>query len=379
MEHVQSILKEFATQTKLGASVRENSSALAQRYIAVRVRLAPTEIAYRSIANDYAELRVRTERPHVKAFADADANIDVPTLTYIFKHGFKEQPNEISDSYADFVDAVFPGAPDEERWQAHERANHWKQKSYFIALNFTDNVQFHPLIKAIVVDGQSDDLNTAHQTSVIETKLREYAQQLKRGNLHKLAVDFGALISQIQLPDHDYTEYFIPIPTAVSVAEATATKSALTMIPETVDVDSDALRQILEPYRKQAQLAPVTSESRITKQMLLAALQIKAEALPRSILGRYQKMLVPVTGAVDTTVITSVLLSREFDPNQSMLCKAISQACNRYEWKQSDLLSKIVNAETELDERQLQRYKKAIAGVDLSKDTLVQAIIAAPE
>lgn len=374
------VLKEFAVQTKLGATIREDVSALARRYVAVRVRLAPTEIAYRSIASDYAELQVRTERPNVRAFADVDADLDVPTLTYIFKHGFKEQPNELSDSYADFVDAVFPGAPDEERWQAHERANHWKQKGYFIALNFTDNVQFHPLIKAITVDGQSDDLNTAHQTSTIESKLRGYAHQLKAGNLHKLAVDFGALISQIQLPEHDYTEYFIPIPTAAaSVASATVTKSALTMIPETVEVDSDALRQILEPYRKQAQLAPVTSESRITKQMLLAALQIKAEALPRSILGRYQKMLVPVTGAVDATVITSISLSREFDPNQSLLCKAISQACNRYEWKQSELLSKIVNAETELDERQMQRYKKAIAGVDLSKDSLVQAIIAAPE
>jgi hypothetical protein len=362
--HVSKVLKEFGEH--VGVS-DEDTLSLARKYLALRINMAPTRMAYAYVANDYDLLELRVRDPPLASYASEAASIDVPAVIYMFKHGYhaRDRDNHLANRS---VAALVAGSA------ASPAAERWKDVAYLYALNLRKTPQFYRFVEAIF---KEDPQNQQRNFGDVYERIKRFVPASRE----QLAADLGTLIASIQfeLPDEVGDEEVVEAALVMEDGSVSRTGSAqlerfVTVANPAATTGLDSLRAQLEPYRKRALLPALAPLTQVAAQMLLAGLGTAQGALPKGVLHRNQKEL-PALLEGERPLLAAILGSTEFaaplatklDFKGDAHIRALAKATNRYEWADvGTLVRHLLEPDKLMDARTLQRFRATATGSDSS-------------
>src|SRR5690606_16061172 len=128
--------------------------------------------------------------------------------------------------------------------------------------------------------------------------------------------------------------------TTPCIASAPAGQEEKEMVPlmRKTETSLATLRPNMEDFRLRAGLSKTISTKRLGQQMLLSALQIKSEHVPRNILGRHQTQLPALKTETEKDTATQLIDAfklheqESFNAKKSVLCNALCKATMTSNW-----------------------------------------------
>jgi len=331
----QGVLKQFAAHIN-GHDDEQSMALLARKYLALHVRVVPTNTAYTYIAGDYDLLTLRVRDPPISVYSSETSPIDVAAVVDIFKRGYLVKQNEKNKTLSAFVASTVSGAQP------------WKDAAYLYALNVRGSPQFHDLVQTI------------HREVPVSGRLfADVYNQVKKYTLprnEQTAKDMGMLIASLTYPEPVVDDFDTLAPTATTTTTTTTTKPkerALSIKASEATHELAMMRAELEPFRKREMISPLRDTLFIAKQFLLspAASRLESEVPLVAKLLRCSEFCAPLAAAlVDAEASSS---------SSSSKVRALVEASNRYEWDSASLVERIISPTTTLDARVLKRYQAA--------------------
>jgi len=362
MDHVKDVLEHFGKHTRQSDDELLDPSKIAQKYIAVHIG----EVAYNGVSNDYKAVGLRTHHPPLKMYAQ-NGKIDVPT--------FMEAMQTIGtaaregDMFVKFQDQFFPQDTDQEKWQWLERPDQWKESAAFVASTLCTSPKFGDIVDQLGMERQP---------------LKVFFQQQDRATQDGIRLEVGSILKRIQMEKG----LFLGAPLSLSETNSiTTTTPCVKKNLITLDTKGDApvqsmnlkeLRSKMEPYRQRAGLNKTFNTEKLAKQIMVSALNVPEHAVPPSILGTHQKVVMPLVSDEErelaSTLVDVFETEPQFDPNKSARCQALSKATLSNMWDPRTMLKHILHAEHHIENgRQLKLYTNS--GVDGKEDNeLTRAI-----
>jgi hypothetical protein len=338
----QGVLKQFAAHIN-GHDDEQSMALLARKYLALHVRVVPTNTAYTYIAGDYDLLTLRVRDPPISVYSSETSPIDVAAVVDIFKRGYLVKQNEKNKTLSAFVASTVSGAQP------------WKDAAYLYALNVRGSPQFHDLVQTI------------HREVPVSGRLfSDVYNQVKKYTLPKneqTAKDMGMLIASLTYPEPVIDDFDTPTPIATTTTTTTKPKErALSVKASEATHELATMRAELEPFRKREMISPLRDTLFIAKQFLLspAASRLESEVPLVAKLLRCSEFCAPLAAAlVDAKASSSKV-------------RALVEASNRYEWDSASLVERIISPTTTLDARVLKRYQAA--NVEEDDDVIARCI-----
>jgi hypothetical protein len=341
----QGVLKQFAAHIN-GHDDEQSMALLARKYLALHVRVVPTNTAYTYIAGDYDLLTLRVRDPPISVYSSETSPIDVAAVVDIFKRGYLVKQNEKNKTLSAFVASTVSGAQP------------WKDAAYLYALNVRGSPQFHDLVQTI------------HREVPVSGRLfSDVYNQVKKYTLPKneqTAKDMGMLIASLTYPEPVVDDFDTLTPTLTPMAVVTTNpkERALSVKASEATHELATMRAELEPFRKREMISPLRDTLSIAKQFLLspAASRLESEVPLVAKLLRCSEFCAPLAAAlVDAKASSS-----------SSKVRALVEASNRYEWDSASLVERIISPTTTLDARVLKRYQAA--NVEEEDDVIARCI-----
>lgn len=341
----QGVLKQFAAHIK--SHEEESMALLAQKYLALHVRVVPVNTAYTYIASDYDLLTLRVRDPPISAYCSETSPIDVAAVVDIFKRGYLVKQNEKNKTLAAFIATTAINAEP------------WKDAAYLFALNVRGSPRFHELVQAI-----------HREVPVSRGLFGDVYAQVKKYTLPKndqTAKDMGTLIASLTYPEPVDDDFAIDA-TAVDSdrqqqqQQQQTKERALTLVASEVTHELAAMRAELEPFRKREMISPLRDTLFIATQFLQSLPRVLASEVPLvSKLLRCSEFCAPLAAALKSS------------HNDSSKIKALLEATNRYDWDTASLVESIISPATTLDARALKRYQAAASAAE-TDDTIIKCI-----
>jgi hypothetical protein len=332
---MQGILFDFGTHTRHTENEMVlEPSHIAQKYLAAHVALVPTEVTFDCISGDYNAMALRTHNPPLKMYSKL-GKVHVPTFVELCKNISPDKKLN-TPAYSRFQDSLYPKPDQVETWQWLERPDQWKHAGAFIAMTLNPSTKYGELMDALDSDRHA---------------LRKYLASQSEQEKVLIAEDVGKLISTIKLAKDFYLNgTFITTP---CIASAPQGQEEREMVPLTRKTETSlaALRPNMEDFRIRAGLSKTISTKRLGQQMLLSALQIKSEHVPRSILGRHQTQLPALETETEKDTATQLIDAfklhehESFNAKKSTLCNALCKATMTSNWDACTMLQSIVYPE----------------------------------
>ena len=369
----QDTLAAFAQHTRMSDEDRANVTSLAQKWLACHINVADTAAVYRHIGTDYPLLKLRTRNPKLSSYQENAP--DPAPLVYVMRHGLPNVrdagPAVDGPTYQAFRDVAFPRPVGEESWVSQQASQqHWKQRAFFVALNFRSSPSFPRIVEAIFAeDVGAEERATARYKLALENTFNA----LKRVQLVNVdPSELGQLIAQIQLQDSALAKLGCGMCDAHETGEREPTSSSrqqqqdealdakIKIVLQNVsvgqeEVDWEALRRepAYEQYRRSAGLAPTFSAPKVAKQMLLSALGFRgSEPEARAVMSRNQTQLAPVEAATVLPMLERHVLERvpalgaqldlEDDALQSFYVGADLDKTRQQAWTTHDFVCSLV-------------------------------------
>jgi len=323
----QGVLKQFAAHIN-GHDDEQSMALLARKYLALHVRVVPTNTAYTYIAGDYDLLTLRVRDPPISVYSSETSPIDVAAVVDIFKRGYLVKQNEKNKTLSAFVASTVSGAQP------------WKDAAYLYALNVRGSPQFHDLVQTI------------HREIPVSGRLfSDVYNQVKKYTLPKneqTAKDMGMLIASLTYPEPVIDDFDTPTPTTTMTTTTKPKERALSIKASEAIHELATMRAELEPFRKREMISPLRDTLFIAKQFLLspAASRLESEVPLVAKLLRCSEFCAPLAAAL-------------VDAKASSKVRALVEASNRYEWDSASLVERIISPTTTLDARVLKRYQAA--------------------
>lgn len=359
---VTAVLEKFAQNAKLSKSDMLDSSKVLQRYMAVHVNIAPVEMTYSLIADDYKMIELKAESPPLKVYRSGTMPIDIETFIVACKH---MESGNISQSLDEFRQVVLSRPVEEEQWKRFNSPDLWKEKAYFMALNFKD---MKNIVEA-VYDYPNKTISA--EPGFIYNRMALYEARQKPG---QLAHDIGRMIASIKIEHEDVSS---PLTASTSPPlldlqfkmqeEPQRKKSSSKIIvehaSETTTKESFAtLRPQMEAYRKRAGLNATIDAKKLARQIIYAASDMPHERVPEEILGRFQKKLTAVNEEEKCIALKCIdaftNVPKSFDANNCERAKIISSLTRKKQWNAKGLLKAIIVPQAFLEKSMYDRYEK---------------------
>lgn len=336
--HVENVLSDFATKTRMPDKECENASLVAQRYLALHTRMGSQKVAYVFVAADYDLMQLRSP-----ADAFAKMNVDIPTFIYVTEKGYGPiyhdawlTKHPLFHEFRNEVLAAYDTKP--EAWQRPFKKDMWKDVASFLALNYVDTAQFKP----IMVELWGKDVDP------LIKDMRAFVGRHERADL---GMEMGKMISALSFSPKD--DLFVStrgrerplLPAAVLPKEEeqkpfTISLRIPTATPSLPPGD-------VESFRKRAGLAPNTEHTRVLKQMLLSAMGTrKRDPVNGALLTRYQTEipeLTPEEVSVALDGLNAFPKVHKLDVNASEQCKKVAMSLHKEEWNAVQLLQAVIS------------------------------------
>lgn len=274
-QHVKETLSNFARHTQQSEKQASNASLIAQKYLAVHTKLAPVGVIYPYIAPDYMLMCLKTHSPPLNAYSDDHAMVDIATYCHLMETGYPKGPvqAEGNSAMAHFKDNVMPKPVGEEQWVNYERDNHWKDRAYFLALNYRNHPSFHDLVQAIASDVAEGDamyqklLNYTLPVSISAKEIASLIKQLKISNVEVDPAGTPTLAPVAVKKEETHGDLPMKAPIVfVTSRQEEASRSWS-------DIGQD---EHVQDYRRRANLSASYSPKKLVKQMILSSLGVPA-------------------------------------------------------------------------------------------------------
>ncbi len=361
---VTNILEEFARNTRLSKDDTMCASKVLQRYIAVHVNVAPTAIAYAVVSDDYKMLELKATNPPLHVYRTGNRPINTGALITACQN-----MSGSSHSFDAFRETVLPRPIDEETWvYMSNTTQQWKDKAYFMALNFKEHATLKPLIESIYA-------YPAERVALMDTEpdriYKEMLQYEPKQNPTQLAHDIGRMIASIQVESNDIIIANVandPLQFKVDdeLPVLRKKKSSTVIINSEISPITESFAQLrpeMEAYRKRAGLNATIDTKKLAKQMIYVASELDEDAVPRDMLGRFQKKLAPLVGDEEKSVALRCVdafasVPKTFQPNNSERIKTISAITKRKQWDAKMLLKAAIVPQAFLDAPSFAKYQK---------------------
>lgn len=372
-QDVANVLEQFAANAKLSKNDLLDTSRVLQRYMAVHVTIAPADIAYGLVADDYKMVELQARNPPISVYRKGTRPVHVGTFITACKN-----MESSSHSFDQFREAVRPIAADEEKWMyLTSKERQWKDKAYFMALNFTESSAFKPLIEAIYAYPEKKANYLDPEPGRIYDQMVKY---VPKQNPVQLAHDIGRMIASIHV-DNDKLSVVTnkQEPDMQFKLEADQPiqrkKSAITISSDISPITQSfaSLRPQMESYRKRAGLPATVDVHRLAKQMIYAASGMNHDEVPDNLLSRYQKKLTPVISDEERSVALMcvdafISVPKSFEPNQSARAKAVSTLAKKKHWDAKTLLKAALVPQAFLEKHLYEKFEKQVVTSEVDKE-----------
>lgn len=289
-----SVLKAFAVHTGFRKEKDlSDADMLAQKYLAVHMRMIHPSIVYPYVGKDYTLLSLRTHSPALESYC-TDRAVDVPAYVYLMKHGYANVPptEEETKSFPalqHFRDNMMPKPVGEETWVDYDRTDHWKARAYFIGLNWKNAPEFYNLARAIYME----DLITADNRKTQDAFSDFYQALTQYEPYHELeAKEIGAILGGLHLEEKIGLLTAVPEakePEAIIGDELThgdvPEKDPLIFVSDASEASLLSWSDIqgndwFQRYRKEAGLNVTFSPKKTVKQMIFSSLGLNVTDVP---------------------------------------------------------------------------------------------------
>jgi hypothetical protein len=320
------------------------NNQLLKKYVALHIESVPTDFVYANIGTDYQLMKMKNH----------GTKMDLNTFLFICSTGLNQVSSELTASkmpvFKEFVDACLPRLEQEQAWMTETRADKWKDRAIFLAINTNDHVFSYDVVSKLLQSASTDKIK----------KICSYQFPDKKA----LAVDIGNLIDSIHVDTEIIAEKY---PLVEEQEEQQNTfkivqqpKSDIKFVDKAFQESNLNLREQLEPFRKRSNLLATVDTTKLTKQFLLSALNVKTP--PTTILGKNQKQLEPITseekGLIPDIIDIVKLAPPKVPFEKNSNCDAIIKITKKQEWTPHALLKTIILPEHNLSELELRRYQK---------------------
>ncbi|MBX9636540.1 MAG: hypothetical protein K2Q45_03205 [Nitrosomonas sp.] len=309
------MLSDFAKHTRQSEQERSDVTQLGKKYLAVHCNLAPMPLVYAQVASDYKLLELRTFNPSIHDYARFRA-YDPDTFVHLMKDGFEhcKGPIDVTERpcLSQFIDHFFPKPVDQEAWEAwHNDKDTWKQRAYFLSLNCNEHAEFYEIVQKIAGSEASKDY-----VSKMYSALNAYKAKMPECKAEEL----GSIINDLRIECMSKKE---PQPErkkdSQKEEEADDIEGSLLSVQQQQQnklsfvegkaLESTAVPEAVQEYRKRAGLNVIFPVARLAKQVMLSALGMNGteRAEFEKIRGRDQDKFMPFDTTRDLEVLESVL------------------------------------------------------------------------
>lgn len=344
-------LRAFAAHTGLPLEEGDESlTSVARKYLAVHVNVVPARLSYAHVASDFDLLEMHAQNPPLSSYA-VSRTLDAEALVWIMRNTSAIKTNATLATFCAEALACQPRS--------------WKDGAYLLALATArgQSPQFRSLIKAIY------DADNAEQKGYfpdVYNAVKRHVLPMSSAGQQKTAADIGAIIASINLPhtleDAAGVAAIEIQPVAQTIASLPAGKIVITPTAPTISLAD--LRSQLEPFRKRALLPPLAQPRQVALKFLLE--QASAPG------ARSQE---------DAELVSRILRCPEFSAAPAALAEhkevlVLSQATNRSAWDTAALVQHLMQPETVLNARTLQRFRSMLSGSQTASGEALTSILA---
>jgi hypothetical protein len=276
-QHVKETLSNFARHTQQSEKQAENASLIAQKYLALHSKLAPVGVIYPYIASDYLLMCLKTHSPPLNAYSDEHTMVDIPTFCHLMQTGYPKGPVQASpnSALAHFQDNVMPKPVGEEQWVNYERDNHWKDRAYFLSLNYKNHAAFHDLVQTIAGNTAEGDamyqklLNYTLPASISAKEIASLIKELKISNVEVDPQGTAPIPTRTVAKPHE-THGDLPTKSPIVFVANKQSEEAPRLWS---DIGQD---EHVQDYRRRANLSASYSPKKLVKQMILSSIGVPA-------------------------------------------------------------------------------------------------------